>query len=145
MKKIDIGQTMGILANAGVIAGIVFLGFELRQNTDAVEAASIESLTDLSQDFFMTLASDPELSRIWDVGSEDLSKLNESERSRFLWLARSRAVRWQSAFLQWQRGTLADKDWDYYRMLICSYAKTESWQLTQGVQLPSFTEYAKSC
>jgi hypothetical protein len=33
MKKIDLGQTIGILANLGVIAGIVFLGFELSQNT----------------------------------------------------------------------------------------------------------------
>ena len=33
MKKIDLGQTLTILANVGVIAGIVFLGYELRQNT----------------------------------------------------------------------------------------------------------------
>ncbi len=32
MKKLDLGQTIGILANLGVIAGIVFLGYKLRQN-----------------------------------------------------------------------------------------------------------------
>ena len=32
MKKIDLGQTANTLANIGVIAGIVFLAFELRQN-----------------------------------------------------------------------------------------------------------------
>ncbi len=32
MKKLDLGQTITILANVGVIAGIVFLGYELRQN-----------------------------------------------------------------------------------------------------------------
>jgi hypothetical protein len=32
MTKVDVGQTIQILANVGVIAGIVFLGFELRQN-----------------------------------------------------------------------------------------------------------------
>ena len=31
MKKIDLGQTIQILANVGVIAGIVFLAIELRQ------------------------------------------------------------------------------------------------------------------
>ena len=31
MKKIDIGQTITILANAGVIAGLVFVGLQLRQ------------------------------------------------------------------------------------------------------------------
>ncbi len=29
MKKIDLGQTIGILANVGVIAGILFLGIAL--------------------------------------------------------------------------------------------------------------------
>jgi hypothetical protein len=28
MKKIDVGQTIGILANIGVVAGIVFLAIE---------------------------------------------------------------------------------------------------------------------
>lgn len=32
MKKIDVGQAISLLANIGVIAGIVFLGLELRQN-----------------------------------------------------------------------------------------------------------------
>lgn len=34
MKKIDLGQALGILANVGVIAGILFLGYELRQNNE---------------------------------------------------------------------------------------------------------------
>ena len=38
MKKIDLGQAIGILANVGVIAGIVFLGMELRQNNELVVA-----------------------------------------------------------------------------------------------------------
>jgi hypothetical protein len=31
MKKIDLGQTIAIFANIGVIAGIVFLSVELQQ------------------------------------------------------------------------------------------------------------------
>ena len=34
MKKIDLGQTITIFANIGVIAGIVFLAFELQQNNN---------------------------------------------------------------------------------------------------------------
>ncbi len=32
MKKIDLVQTVGILANVGVIAGIIFLGVEMGQS-----------------------------------------------------------------------------------------------------------------
>ncbi len=38
MKKIDLGQAVTLLANIGVIAGIVFLGFELRQNNQILMA-----------------------------------------------------------------------------------------------------------
>ncbi len=38
MKKLDLGQTLGILANLGVIAGIIFLAFELRQNNQLLVA-----------------------------------------------------------------------------------------------------------
>lgn len=37
MKKWDIGQTIQIIANLGVVAGIIFLGVELRQNNDLLE------------------------------------------------------------------------------------------------------------
>lgn len=38
MKKLDFGQTVGLLANLGVIAGIIFLGLELRQVRDQMDA-----------------------------------------------------------------------------------------------------------
>ena len=44
MKKLDLGQAVSILANAGVIAGIVFLAFELRQNNALLESQARSSL-----------------------------------------------------------------------------------------------------
>ena len=38
MKKIDLGQAITILANVGVIAGIVFLAMELQQNNALLAA-----------------------------------------------------------------------------------------------------------
>jgi len=36
LKKLDFGQTVGLFANIGVVAGIVFLGIELRQNNESL-------------------------------------------------------------------------------------------------------------
>ena len=41
MRKIEIGQTITILANIGVIAGIIFLGIELQQNNKLLRAEAI--------------------------------------------------------------------------------------------------------
>jgi len=78
MKKIDLGQTIGILANIGVIAGIVFLAIEVRQNQRVLDEQNI--LTGLSgQDSAFALMSsfrrlrmeNPELERIWGAGVAD--------------------------------------------------------------------------
>jgi hypothetical protein len=45
MKKIDFGQSLTILANLGVIAGIVFLGYELQQNQVVVQAQTRNDIT----------------------------------------------------------------------------------------------------
>ena len=41
MKKIELGQTISILANIGVIAGIIFVAIELNQNNRLLTAESI--------------------------------------------------------------------------------------------------------
>jgi hypothetical protein len=46
MKNIDLGQTISILANIGVIAGIVFLGFELRQSQVVGRAQTQTAIAD---------------------------------------------------------------------------------------------------
>ena len=38
MKKIDLGETIQVIASVGVIAGIVFLGVELQQNNELLAA-----------------------------------------------------------------------------------------------------------
>jgi hypothetical protein len=43
MKKIDLGQGIGILANPGVLVGIAFLAYEMRQNTAAIREGALEA------------------------------------------------------------------------------------------------------
>ena len=38
MKKIDLGQTIGVLANIGVLIGILLLVYELSQNRQMMKA-----------------------------------------------------------------------------------------------------------
>ena len=57
MKKLDVGQTVSILANLGIIAGIVFLAFEIAQNNDLLASQSRANLFEMratmQRDFFV--------------------------------------------------------------------------------------------
>ena len=94
MKKIDVGQTIAILANVGVIAGIIFLAIEIGQNQAALDEQN--TLTRLSgrdatleyfSGFRKLLLEHPELHRIWTQGrTGEVLTAFESTRFRVLCL-----------------------------------------------------------
>lgn len=141
----SVNKWLTLAANVGVIAGIVFLGFEIRQNTNSVESASIDNLTNLSHVYFMSLALDPELNRIWNIGIADSSKLNDSELSRFTWFERTRTLRLQAAFFQWSRGTLGDDDFQFYESFICNEDNADHWVGARATFQRNFVDYVESC
>jgi hypothetical protein len=138
----DLVELIGI---AAIVVSLFFVGLELRQNTDAVKASSIDGLSSLSQEFYLLMASDPELSRIFEDGRRDMSQLSDNELARFLWIEHSRVVRLQTAFLQWQRGTLGDQDWLFYRSFVCRESERQSWVSTKTILVPEFVAFSESC
>lgn len=64
MKKIDLGQTVSILANVGVIAGIVFLALELRQNNELIRTDARNAQNVRIQDFVEQVYTVPGLAEI---------------------------------------------------------------------------------
>lgn len=64
MKKIDLGQMITILANVGVIAGIIFLAIELRQNTTASRLEAASTHLSGSYELDLLLATNKELSEL---------------------------------------------------------------------------------
>ena len=139
---------------AAVLLGLIFVGLELRQNTEAVEAATFQSLTDASSNFLMTVAADSELTRIYTTGITQPGKLSESDNARFFMVSRAFWVRMQNVFSQWQRGTLSDDDWVLYENVICYTTGTgfnagdgiiSSFKEHEVVLNPDFREFVESC
>jgi len=71
------GQAVTILANVGVIAGIVFLGVELRQNNEHMEAQARFNRLSIATAAWGTWADDGELSalRLRAGSGEEISEL----------------------------------------------------------------------
>ena len=149
------------LAAAGaVLVGLIFVGLELRQNTAAVEAATLQDLTDASVEYVNTLAADPNLTRIWLTGASNPEELTEIEAGQLHFLIRGQWLRFHNAFLQWQRGTLSDQDWVLYEGYICrtdtttegfdgplkaEHIRYRTWHEHRAVLLPHFVEFVEEC
>ena len=64
MKKIDVGQAVGILANLGVVAGIIFLAIEVGQNNELMRAAARDAQNERIQDYIEQVYKTPGLAEI---------------------------------------------------------------------------------
>lgn len=89
MKQIDLGQTLGILANLAVVAGIVFLAIQIREERDY---AIVENTTIVGHgmaDWMSSVAHDRDRADIIFRGSQDFQKLAPLEQFEFDLLMRS--------------------------------------------------------
>ena len=78
MKKLDFGQTLGLLANAGVIAGIGLLAFELSQNNELLRnEARFNLLVHRSSEIDEVVQS-PDLGELWSKGRNGI-EMTEGE------------------------------------------------------------------
>jgi len=105
MKKIDLGQTVQILANIGVIAGIIFLGIELRQNNRLLQNEARLNLQRARTDEIEQTVLNPELSELWQKAVTG-EPLTVSERQRFSNMMLGRFVRWEWYYEQYSRGLI---------------------------------------
>ena len=61
-------RTIGeVVAGAAVIASLVFVGLELRQNTAAIQAQTRQGLADRGGQFITSISENPELARAFDL------------------------------------------------------------------------------
>jgi hypothetical protein len=94
MRNIDLGQMIAILANVGVIAGIVFLAIELRQNNRFLSAQAEFNLFQNRSVDSREIYEDPDLAELWTKINNGL-ELSESDELRIKFWANNVLVNWQ--------------------------------------------------
>jgi hypothetical protein len=114
MKKIDFVQTVQILANLGVIAGIAFLALELRQNNELLRSSSRQALLD--HDLSLVESGMP-YAELWERASKP-EPLSFADQYRFSlqMIAEMRSREYE--FFQYKAGLLDEDVWFSYRAIL---------------------------
>ena len=147
MKKIDLGQTITILANIGVIAGIVFLAYELRQNTLATELVAAQGFLEASGSTNRLMVENPHLTVLIarDEEGEELSRAERLQLNNgFAELLRA----WEINHWQFERGALDEELWRGYSNMVTSIlannkSAEEFWRQRLDNYSPRFNEFVK--
>jgi len=98
-------------ANLAVLAGLVALVVEIRTNTAAVQAASVQETVSSSREYLLNIALDEDLSRIRQTGAMNLDELSESEAYRFNLQSRGNWLYMQNVWIQKELGVLDERAW----------------------------------
>jgi hypothetical protein len=142
-----LNQWMTLVANIGVVAGIVFLGFEIQQTGDAINAQTYQTRAEGSRQQMMEIADSqllaPLLSKVAAQGgfhavvAEDLT---EEEKQRLRSYGHAMRIALDNQQYQYERGFL---DEDYYQSTFIPAIQQFAplWTAFSGLPLrPSFEE-----
>ena len=83
MNRESLNWWLSILANVGVLGGLVFVGYEVQQNTSQLRSEGSRSITEMVNDLNVGPYTDPRLAEILLKGSENRESLNDVERRQF--------------------------------------------------------------
>lgn len=105
-------ELIGIVA---VIASLLILGYEIRQNTDTYAAQAVFELNESARQTLFQEATDPDLASLISKAENDFGTLSERERYMY--------SRWVFAYMN-----LYESAWRYHRRGVISDAEMEGWK-----------------
>lgn len=82
MKKLDLAHAISVLANVGVMAGLVFLGYEVRQNTTQIRAQAAYSINQSAEVLNQAVYQDREFADLLVRGEQSFDNLDPLDKQR---------------------------------------------------------------
>jgi len=109
VKRIDVGHTVGIVANVGVVIGLIFLGLELRQTQSAMQAQAYQTRALDAIAWNFEIAKDENLRRVQsalDSGNVDFGAVDKDDRQIAMYLLDLIKTDVDNEHYQYQQGYL---------------------------------------
>ena len=148
MNKIDAGQTLSLLANVGVILGILLLVYELNQNTAAMQGDTYQALLGSVTNISIAVAQDADLDRIVSIGNSRPTELGDEDWSRYRNYKLGQVWQFGYAYLAYDRGEMNESQWSAivpaFSLLVCEPGFQRWWsELGSAVSAADFGEYVR--
>jgi hypothetical protein len=111
----NIGQVIGAIA---VVVSLIYVALQIRQNTNAVRAATAQSVHEHFANWYQLFASDESLAPMAVKGLRDYDSLSETEKARFVAVFMAFLSYGQNAFLKWRQGLLSPSLWNGWEQVL---------------------------
>ncbi|MAV34721.1 MAG: hypothetical protein CMJ59_04610 [Planctomycetaceae bacterium] len=118
MTITELGPLSELIASIGVIATMVYLGVQIRQNTATLRMNAEDQRSQWWWSFNKEAASDKELLEILHQGLHDITALSDSERRRFTWYIAAMFYRVTGMYSQFLAAHLSRDSWLPHERLV---------------------------
>jgi hypothetical protein len=100
-----------IIGAVAVVASLIFVGVQLRQNTKAILAQTSQAHAMGYQQIIAGISDNGEFARIWRIGLSDFRSLDADQAARFLAFTSTLFRFYESSQVQMLRGSLDAEHW----------------------------------
>jgi hypothetical protein len=83
MSLEEIGIVGQLLGSAAVVVTLIYVSIQLRQNTQAIRAAAVQSITETVATNATNIASNPDNASVFRRGLSQFPQLTETEQAQF--------------------------------------------------------------
>jgi hypothetical protein len=104
-----IGQTIAVVA---LLISILFVGYQIHQNTKAIKATSHHAITDSFNQINALMITDRSSARLWRLGLSGMKKLDEDEQVSFSFMMLGYSRVFETLYYQYKNGTMDRKLFD---------------------------------
>ena len=128
-----------------VVLSLLYVGYELNQNTNAVRASNWQALLDYAAAADMVVLQNADVASIVVKGESNYNDLPEEEKYRFDMYALNLFNYFEAAHLYHQQGLLGDDVWELVDITSVSFLETagyrEYWERSRNKYVPEFVAH----
>ncbi len=111
---------------ATVVASLLLVAWEIRQNTAALSAQALQDLNAMANETLLSAAENLQLAQVLQKGDEDPSSLTGAENLQYWAYNYAQINSLDAAFGFYQKDILSEEDYSGWRIYTCKYLRGPS-------------------
>ena len=140
MKRFD--NWTNAAASIGVILGILFLGLEIRQNTDMMRSQTRDSITEKQMMFSEWVTTEPEMAAALVAAGQSLENIDPEHFMMYSYFMAGVWREWENSYYQYQQGLFEAAEFEprivRWENVMQSRAARTLWTSTRAWYVPDF-------
>jgi hypothetical protein len=140
-----LGNIGDFIGGIGVVITLLYLAFQVRQNSRSVKAAAAQGVLGSLAQTLNSIGSSPQASRVFALGQLDPSKLTDEEVYQFIHLILGYFRIIEQAFYQNRLGGLDEDLWNGHVAQVSSFMQAPSvqrwWATRSALFHPDFRRF----